>query len=56
MHRFIYINVCKIGSQWEFARSLNPVFYDYLEGWDGVGGGKEVREGGDICTPVTDLC
>ena len=27
---------------------------DNLEGWDGVGDGKEVQEGGDICIPMTD--
>ena len=26
------------------------------EGCDGVGGGKEVQEGGDICIPVVNLC
>ena len=25
-----------------------------LEGWDGVGGGREVQEGGDICIPTAD--
>ena len=26
-------------------------------GWgDGVGGGKEVQEGGDMCTPMDDSC
>ena len=25
-------------------------------GWDGVGHGKEVQEGGDICIPVADSC
>ena len=29
---------------------------DNLEGQDGVGGGKEVEEGGDICIPVSDSC
>ena len=27
---------------------------DNLEGWDGVGGGRGVQEGGDMCTPVAD--
>ena len=27
---------------------------DNLEGWDGVGGGREVQEGGDIRIPVAD--
>ena len=29
---------------------------DKLEGWDGLGDGWGVQEGGDICTPVADLC
>ena len=29
---------------------------DNLEGWDGVGGGREVQEGGDIRVPVADSC
>ena len=28
---------------------------DNLEGWDGVGGGKEIQEGGDICIPMADF-
>ena len=27
-----------------------------LEGWDGVGDGREVEEGRGICIPMTDLC
>ena len=30
--------------------------YIKLEGWDGEGDGKEVKEGGDICIPVADSC
>ena len=26
------------------------------EGGEGVGGGREVQEGGDICMPVADSC
>ena len=29
---------------------------DNLEGCDGVGGGREALEGGDICIPMTDPC
>ena len=29
---------------------------DNPEGWDGVEGGKEVQEGGDICIPIADSC
>ena len=27
---------------------------DDLEGWDGLGGGRELQEGGDICIPMAD--
>ena len=27
-----------------------------LEGWDGLGGGREVQEGGAVGTPMTDSC
>ena len=30
------------------------MLFDNLEGWDGVGGRKEVQEGGDICIPKAD--
>ena len=26
--------------------------HDNLEGWDGMGGGREVQDGGDICIPM----
>ena len=45
-------------SQWEFAvwlRKLNRNCIN-LEGWDGVGDGKEVQKGGDICIPLADSC
>ena len=29
---------------------------DNLERWDGVGGWKEVQEGGDICIHMADSC
>ena len=35
---------------------LIPVLCDNLDGWDGVGDGREVQEGGDICTPMADSC
>ena len=28
--------------------------YDDLEGWDVVGGGREVQEGGNMWIPMTD--
>ena len=30
------------------------MFCDNLEGWDGMGVGKEVQEGRDICIPMAD--
>ena len=27
-----------------------------VEGWNGVGDGREVQEGGDICIPMADPC
>ena len=27
-----------------------------LEGWDGVGGGREFQEGGNMCIRVAGLC
>ena len=49
------VRMCKIDSQWVFdvwQRELKPVLCGNLEGWDGVGGGREGQEGGDgdICT------
>ena len=44
-----YITVCKIDSQREFAvylRKLKQELCINLEGWDGDGDGKEVREEG----------
>ena len=32
------------------------MLYDNLEGWDGVGGGREVQEQGDIHIPLADSC
>ena len=54
-----YTTICKMDSQWEFAvclRELKQVLYINLEGWDGKGGGREVKEGGDIGIPMDDLC
>ena len=34
--------------------SSNPVLCDNLEGWDGVGSGREVQERRDTCLHVAD--
>ena len=49
--------MCETASQWGLAVlhwELRPAFGDYLEGWDGVGGGRAVQEGGAIRVPVAD--
>ena len=33
-------------------RELRLVLCDNLESWDGVGGRKEVQEGGSTCLPM----
>ena len=38
------------------AGSSDLVLCDNLEGWDGVGGGREGLEGGDICISLADSC
>ena len=58
-HGNIHMTVCRIDSRWEFAvwlRELKPGLCDNLEEWDGVGGGKEIQEGGDRCIPMADSC
>ena len=32
------------------------MFLENLEGWDGVGGGREVQEDKDVHVPVVDSC
>ena len=53
----IYITICKIDSQWEFAVQLKKLKQGLcinLEGWDGEGDGMEVHEGGDMGVPMAD--
>ena len=52
-----HITICKVDSQQEFAvwlRKLKQGLCINLEGVDGEGNGREVQEGGDICTPMAD--
>ena len=54
-----YIAICKINSQWEFVvclRELKQGLCINLEGWNMERDGREVQEGGDICTPMVDSC
>ena len=36
------------------TQGTQPGARDNLEKWDGVGGGREVKEGGDLWIPVVD--
>ena len=38
------------------AQELKHGLCNNLEGWDEVGGRREVQEGGNICIPMTDSC
>ena len=49
-HMETYITICKIDSQQEFTvwlRKLKQGLCINLEGWDGVGDGREVQKGGE---------
>ena len=39
-----------------WLRKLKQGLCINLEGWDGVGDGREVQKGGDICIPLADSC
>ena len=41
---------------YDSGTSRSSLLCDNLEGWDVVGGGREVQERGDICIPVADSC
>ena len=43
-------------TNWESSFVTIPVLCDNVEGWNGVGGGKEVWEGGEKCIPMADSC
>ena len=55
----IYITICTIGSQQEFAvclRKLKQGLCINLDGWEREGDGREVQEGEDMCIPMADSC
>ena len=52
------MTIFKTDSQWVSAAQCGEfslVLCDNLE-WDGVGGGREVKQGGDICVSMADSC
>ena len=53
-----YITICKIDSQWELAawlRKHKQHLCINLEGWDGVGDGREVQKDMNICIFMAHL-
>ena len=54
-----HTTIPKTDTLWASAaclRELKAGLCNKLEGWDGVGDGREVQEGGDICIPMGDSC
>ena len=55
----MYITKCVMDGQWRFTMWCRELTSEALwqpRGWDGVGGGREVGEGWDICILVADSC
>ena len=46
----IYTNICKQTASGNLL--CDSGLYDSLEGWECLGGGREVQEGGDISSPM----
>ena len=49
----------RMSHKWQLAvwhRELNPVLCDNEERWDGMGDGRGLQEGGEVCTCVADSC
>jgi len=38
------------------AGCSKPGLWDHADGWGREGGGREVQDGGDTCTPMADSC
>ena len=54
-----HITICKIDSQQKFAIWLSKLKHGLcinLEWWDGVGDGRDVQKGGNICIHMADSC
>ena len=54
-----YISICKIHSQQEIAVWLSKLKQGLcinLEGWDGMGDGREFQKGSDTYIPMADSC
>ena len=51
-----YIKQIARGNLLYDAGSSYPVLCGNLEGWDGVGVGRDIHKGGDVCIPMADSC
>ena len=51
-----YVKQIASGNLLYDAENSNPVLCDNLEGWDGMGGRREVQEEGDICILMAGSC
>ena len=51
-----YVKYVASGNLLSDTGSSSPVLCDDLERWDGVGGGKEIHEGGEKCIYMADSC
>ena len=49
-----YVKQISSGNWLYDAGSSNPMLWDSLEGWDGVGGGREAQKTGHIRIPTAD--
>ena len=52
----IYITICKIDSQWEFAVWVRELKPGLCEAWARWKGRREIQEGGHICIPMAEWC
>ena len=51
-----YITICKTDSQQEFAVCLRKLKQGLCINLEGLGNGRKVQKGGDICIPIADSC
>ena len=54
--RLPYVKQIASGNLLYDTGSSNLALCDNLEGWDRVGGGRGIQEGGNICIPMAHSC
>ena len=55
-HTLPYVEQIARGNLLYDAENPKRMLCDNLQGWDGVEGGREAQEGGDIYIPMADSC